>query len=83
MDKSCVTFLLCDPGWCVHKSDVQSKWDDNTRTHTTQGPVSVQAHCTERVIGPEGRDRANGVGGRIGVGGGKETVTGSGVGTGT
>ena len=22
--------LLCDPGWCVHKSDVQNKWDDNT-----------------------------------------------------
>ena len=20
-----VTFLLCDPGWCVHKSDVQIK----------------------------------------------------------
>ena len=25
-----MTFLLCDPGWCVHKSDVQNKWDDNT-----------------------------------------------------
>ena len=23
-----MTFLLCDPGWCVHKSDVQNKWDD-------------------------------------------------------
>ena len=23
-----MTFLLCDPGWCVHKSDVQSKWSD-------------------------------------------------------
>ena len=22
-----MTFLLCDPGWCVHKSDVQNKWD--------------------------------------------------------
>ena len=30
--KSCVTFLLCDPGWCVHKSDVYNKWDDNTHT---------------------------------------------------
>ena len=29
--KSCVTFLLYDPGWCVHKSDVQNKWDDETR----------------------------------------------------
>ena len=28
VEKSCVTFLLCDPGWCVHKSDVQNKWDD-------------------------------------------------------
>ena len=26
--------ILCDPGWCVHKSDVQNKWDGNTRTHT-------------------------------------------------
>ena len=31
---SCVAFLLCDPGWCVHKSDVQNKWDGNTHTHT-------------------------------------------------
>ena len=23
--KSCATFLLCDPGWCVHRSDVQNK----------------------------------------------------------
>ena len=21
--------LLCCPGWCVHKSDVQNKWDGN------------------------------------------------------
>ena len=21
---------FCDPGWCVHKSDVQNKWDDIT-----------------------------------------------------
>ena len=30
MEKSCVTFLLCDLGWYVHKPDVQKKWDDNT-----------------------------------------------------
>ena len=30
VEKSCATFLLCDPGWCVHKSDVQNKWHDNT-----------------------------------------------------
>ena len=34
VEKSCATFLLCDPGWYVHKPDVQNKWDDNTRTHT-------------------------------------------------
>ena len=28
-EKSCATLLLWDPGWCVHKSDVQKKWDDN------------------------------------------------------
>ena len=34
VEKSCVTFLLCGPGWHVHKPDVQNKWDDNTHTHT-------------------------------------------------
>ena len=29
-----VTFLLYDPGWYVHKPDVQNKWENNTRTHT-------------------------------------------------
>ena len=33
VEKSCLTFLMCDPGWCVHKSDVQIKWDDNIQ-HT-------------------------------------------------
>ena len=32
VEKSCVAFLLCDLGWCVHKSDVQNKWDVNTHT---------------------------------------------------
>ena len=32
-EKLCVTFPLCDLSWCIHKSDVQNKWDDNT-THT-------------------------------------------------
>ena len=22
--------ILCDPGWCVHESDVQNNWDDNS-----------------------------------------------------
>ena len=39
VDKSWVTFLLCDPGWCVHKSDVQNKRDGNT--HNTHTPDSV------------------------------------------
>ena len=34
VEKSCVTFLLCHPGWCIHKSDVQNKCDDDTHTHT-------------------------------------------------
>ena len=29
-----VTFLLCDPSWYVHKSDVQNKCDDDKPTHT-------------------------------------------------
>ena len=38
VEKSYVTFLLCDPGWCVHKSDAQNKWDDNTHTKTRGFP---------------------------------------------
>ena len=26
--------LLCNRGWCVHKSDVQKKWNDSTHTQT-------------------------------------------------
>ena len=32
VEKSCVTFLLCDPDWYVHKPDVHNKWDDSTHT---------------------------------------------------
>ena len=32
LEKSCVAFLLCDPGWYVHKPDVQNRWNDNTHT---------------------------------------------------
>ena len=36
VEKSCATFLLCDPGSCVHKSDVQNKgMTAHTHTHTT------------------------------------------------
>ena len=30
-----MTFLLCDPGWYVHKPDVQNKWEDKTRQDKT------------------------------------------------
>ena len=30
--------ILCDPGWCVHKANVQNKRDGNT--HTTRGCVT-------------------------------------------
>ena len=34
-EKSSVAFLLCNPGWYVHKPDVQNKRDDKTEnTHT-------------------------------------------------
>ena len=32
MEKYCAIFLLCDPGWYVHKPNVQYKWDGNTHT---------------------------------------------------
>ena len=31
--------ILCDPGWYVHKPDVQNKWEENTHTHT-------HTHCS-------------------------------------
>ena len=44
MEKSCVTFLVCDPGWYAHKSDVQNKWDDSTHTHMLHiRPIRVDA----------------------------------------
>ena len=33
--------ILCDPGWYVHKPDVQNKWDDNTRTYIHRIPVKL------------------------------------------
>ena len=38
-----MTFLLCDPGWCVHTFDVQNKCDDNTRTYRTH---TLTTHTT-------------------------------------
>ena len=42
----------------------------STRQPHSQGPAFVQAHRTGGVTGSEGQEGANGVGGRIGVGGG-------------
>ena len=53
----------------------------STRQLRLQDPVSVQAHRTKGVNGSEGREEANGVGGRIRVGGGNVGRKGSGVGT--
>ena len=33
VEKSCVIFLLCDPGWYVCKPYAQNKWEENTNTH--------------------------------------------------
>ena len=34
-EKSCVIFLLCDPGWYVQRTCVQNEWEENTHTHTS------------------------------------------------
>ena len=31
-EKSRVTFLLWDPGWCTNELDVQNEWEENTHT---------------------------------------------------
>ena len=48
----------------------------STRRPHSQGPASVQAHCTGGVTGSEGQEGANRVGGGIGVGGGNRDGTG-------
>ena len=50
--KSCATFLLCDPGWYVHKPDVHNKWDDNTHTQT-RVVVVVVSHIQRIGCQPE------------------------------
>ena len=54
-----MTFLLCDPGWCVYKSDVQDKWDNNTHTQPindspTQESPSSRADRAVKAEGEEG-----------------------------
>ena len=58
VEKSCVTFLLCDPGCYVHKPDVQNKWDDNTMYNTTTKQSKVfDLGSNFRTIGSERDDR--------------------------
>ena len=47
-EKSCATFLLCDLGWCLHKSDVQNKGDENA--HTQYDFFTVQYLKGRRVV---------------------------------
>ena len=42
------TFLLCDPGWYVHKPGAQNKWDDNK--HFIQAFASVVLQYHTRVL---------------------------------
>ena len=46
VEKSCVTFFLCNPGWCVHKSVVQNKWDDNTTRSSSNINILVDGFFT-------------------------------------
>ena len=48
----------------------------STRRSHSQGPASIQAHGTGGITGSEGQEGANGVGGRIEVGGGNGDGTG-------
>ena len=38
-EKSCVTFLLCDPAGTSNELDVQNKWEENTYTHNLRERV--------------------------------------------
>ena len=37
-----MTFLLCDPGWYVHKPDVQNKWEENNIIFTQAGMTAYK-----------------------------------------
>ena len=66
----CMRYHLCKQGVALA----------STRQLRSQGPVSVHAHHTEGVTGPEKQERTNGVGGGIRVGGGNGDGNGIGVG---
>ena len=38
------SLILCDPGWCVHKSGVQNKWDGIKHTHTFNKHTHTHTH---------------------------------------
>ena len=67
-----MTFRLCDPGWYVHKPDVQNKWDDNIHmhTHTHNRMITGTGTGTEaRTVAEMGTGtRVTGTGTRIGSG---------------
>ena len=72
-------FLLCDPGWCVHKSGVQNKWDNNTHTHTHTHTHTLALASTRRPHsqGPRGKKELTESGAGLESGVGTETVTGT------
>ena len=67
-----MTLPLCDPGWHVHKSTVQNKWDDNTHTHThthtqdSNGPASMVERESRARSETAGDGTASG--GKVGLG---------------
>ena len=77
VEKSCVTFLLCDPGWYVHRPDVQNKWDD--KTHTRERLWGRGRSGSGNGNGGEGERRSAGRERGQGSGDGAGTGTGTGV----
>ena len=45
-----MAFLLCDPGWCVHNSDVQNKWDDNREREREREIMNICYSYLEAII---------------------------------
>ena len=58
MEKSCVTILLCDPGWYVDKSDFKKKGEDKTHRHTPSGHIRVYRVTQLRTDGVHWRESA-------------------------
>ena len=45
-----MTFLLYDPGWYVHKPDIQNKWDDNSHTHKISEECHLFGPCLQFIL---------------------------------